>query len=474
MPPIDPARVQPLNDTARQSGGRYVLYWMEQAQRAANNPALEHAIGAANDDGVPVLAVFGLTDDAPEATLRHHTFMLEGLRETQEALADRGIRLVVQRGAPDLVALSAAADATQVVTDRGYLRHQKRWRRRVAAEAPCRVTQVEGDVVVPVETVTDKAEYAARTIRPKIREHLDRFLTRPSRASLNRPSLEMETTTGLPLNDIEALTDRLDLDEDVPPVSRLHSGGASEAEALLDGFCAEHLDGYDENRNQVQSQAVSHMSKYLHFGQVSPVALALRIREADAPEDDIDAYLEELIVRRELAVNHVHFRPDTYDRYECLPEWAQESLAEHAEDDRPHTYTEAELVQGETHDPYWNAAMMEMRETGYMHNYMRMYWGKKILEWSPDPQTAFARTLRLNNRYFLDGRDPNSFANVAWIFGLHDRGWKERPVYGKVRYMSQGGLERKADPDAYVKKVERLARRARSGPAASPHDQVPE
>jgi deoxyribodipyrimidine photo-lyase len=345
----------------------------------------------------------------------------------------------------------------------------------VAAEAPCRVTQVEGDVVVPVETVTDKAEYAARTIRPKIHEHLDRFLARPERVAPERSSLGMEgTPTGLPLDDIEALTDRLDLDEDVPPVSGLHAGGASEAEALLDAFCAEHLDGYDGNRNQVQSQAVSHMSKYLHFGQVSPVALALRIRDTDAPDDDIDAYLEELIVRRELAVNHVHFRPDTYDRYECLPEWARESLAEHADDERPHTYSEAELEAGETHDPYWNAAMTEMRATGYMHNYMRMYWGKKILEWSPDPRTAFERTLRLNNRYFLDGRDPNSFANVAWIFGLHDRGWKERPVYGKVRYMSQGGLERKADPDAYVEKVERLARQARAGRAASPHEQVPE
>jgi deoxyribodipyrimidine photo-lyase len=334
MSPIDPARVQPLNDTARQPGGRYVLYWMQQAQRAANNPALEHAIAAANDAGVPVLVVFGLMDDYPEATLRHYVFMLEGLRETQEALADRDIRLVVRHGAPDEVALSAATDATQVVTDRGYLRHQKRWRRRVAAEAPCRVVQVEGDVVVPVETVTDKAEYAARTIRPKIHEHLDRFLTRPARVSPERSSLGSDAPTGLPLDDIRGLTERLALDDVVPPVSNLYRGGASEAEALLDAFCAEHLDGYDGNRNQVQSQAVSHMSKYLHFGQVSPVALALRIRDADAPDGDIDAYLEELIVRRELAVNHVHFRPDTYDRYECLPDWAQESLAEHADDER--------------------------------------------------------------------------------------------------------------------------------------------
>jgi deoxyribodipyrimidine photo-lyase len=431
---------------------------MQQSQRAADNPALEHAVAEANDLGLPVLVVFGLMDDYPEANRRHYTFMLEGLRETKGRLRERGVQMIVRRGRPDEVAVSHAQDAAHVVTDRGYLRHQKRRRRRVAEEVPCRVTQVEGDVVVPADFVTDKAEYAARTIRPKIHEHLDRFLTEPPTVPVDRPSLSLDVSPGLDLEDVSAVTDRLDLD-DVPPVSGLYRGGRAEAMKRLDAFCDEHLAGYDGNRNQVQSQAVSHMSKYLHYGQISPVRLA----QTDAPDEDVDSYVEELIVRRELAVNHVHFRPETYDKYACLPEWARESLAEHADDEREHTYTEAQLVQGDTHDPYWNAAMKEMRETGYMHNYMRMYWGKKILEWSPDPRTAFDRTLRLNNRYFLDGRDPNSYANVAWIFGLHDQGWKERPVYGKVRYMSRGGLERKADPDAYVEKVDRLARQAQSG-----------
>jgi len=461
MPAIDPARIHPLNDAPRRPDAAYVLYWMQQSQRAVDNPALEHAIAEANDLGLPVLVVFGLMDEYPEANRRHYTFMLEGLRETQKALSERGLRMLVRRGAPDEVALSYAQEAAQVVTDRGYLRHQKRWRRRVAEAAPCRVIQVEGDVVVPADLVTDKAEYAARTIRPKIHEHLDRFLTVPSTVSVDHPSTSLDVSPGLDLDDVSAVTDRLDL-EDVPPVSGLYRGGTTEAMDRIETFCAEHLAGYDENRNQVQSQAVSHVSKYLHFGQISPVRLALRIQEADAPTEDVDSYVEELIVRRELAVNHVHFRPETYDKYACLPEWARESLAEHADDEREHTYSEEQLVQGDTHDPYWNAAMKEMRATGYMHNYMRMYWGKKILEWSPNPRTAFDRTLRLNNRYFLDGRDPNSYANVAWIFGLHDQGWKERPVYGKVRYMSRGGLERKADPDAYVKKVDRLARQASS------------
>jgi deoxyribodipyrimidine photo-lyase len=399
-------------------------------------------------------------DDYPEANLRHYTFMLEGLQETQKTLGDRGIQMVVRHGPPNEVALMYADRAAMVVTDRGYLRHQKRWRRHVADVADCRVVQVEGDVVVPVETVTDKAEYAARTIRPKIHEHLERFVNLPDAVEVEHPSTSLDVPEGLSLDKVSAVTDRLDLDRSVQPVSSLYRGGRSEAVQILDDFLLDHLDGYDGNRNQIQTSAVSHMSKYLHFGQISPVWLVQQIRRADAPQEDIDSYVEEVVVRRELAMNHVQFRPDTYDAYECLPEWARESLAEHADDEREYVYSRDELERSDTHDPYWNAAMTEMRETGYMHNYMRMYWGKKILEWSPDPQTAFERTLALNNRYFLDGRDPNSYANVAWVFGLHDRGWKERPVYGKVRYMSQGGLERKADPDAYVEKVERLSQRA--------------
>ncbi len=460
MGAVDPGRLQPLNETPRRESGRYVLYWMQQSQRAVNNPALEYAIEQANEEDRPLLVVFGLMDDYPEANLRHYTFMLEGLQETQARLSERGIRMVVRHGNPAEVALAYAEDATLLVTDRGYLRHQKRWRAHVAEDTPCHIVQVEGDVVVPVETVTDKAEYAARTIRPKIHEHLDRFLARPETVSVKHPSTDLDVPGGLSLDDVSAVTDQLDLDRSLPPVSALYRGGRSEATATLETFLAQHLDGYDANRNQIQSHAVSHMSKYLHFGQISPVWLAQQIQATEAPETDLDSYIEELVVRRELAMNHVHFRPDTYDSYDCLPDWAQESLAEHADDEREYVYSRAELEQSETHDPYWNAAMTEMRATGYMHNYMRMYWGKKILEWSPDPRTAYERTLAFNNRYFLDGRDPNSYANVAWVFGLHDRGWKERPVYGKVRYMSQGGLERKADPDAYVEKVERLKAQA--------------
>jgi deoxyribodipyrimidine photo-lyase len=462
MSSLAPERIQPLHDTAPHNAGRYVLYWMEQSQRAVHNPALTYAIEAANDAGVPVRVVFGLRDDDPEANARHYTFMLEGLRETQQTLADGGIRMDVYRGDPADVALTHAADAVELVTDRGYLRQQRAWRTHVANEAPCRVVQVEGDVVVPVQTASDKPEYAARTIRPKIHEHLERFLTLPDPVTPDHDAGALDVPDGLSLDDVPTLVDRLGLDDSVPPVRALFRGGTAEADAILDDFLNTKLSGYDDNRNQIHTHAVSHMSKYLHFGQVSPVWLALQIQNADGPQEDIDSYIEEVIVRRELAVNHVYFRPDTYDDWACLPGWAQETLLEHADDEREYVYSRDQLEQSQTHDPYWNAAMTEMRETGYMHNYMRMYWGKKILEWSPDPKTALQWTLHLNNKHFLDGRDPNSYANVLWIFGLHDRGWKERPVYGKTRYMSQNGLKRKADPDAYVQKVERLAQQARA------------
>ena len=198
------------------------------------------------------------------------------------------------------------------------------------------------------------------------------------------------------------------------------------------------------------------MSPYLHFGQISPLYLALEVlKKREELQADSAAYLEQLIVRRELAMNFTHFTPD-YDTFSCLPHWAKKTLFDHAFDKREHLYSTDELENARTHDPYWNAAMNEMRTTGFMHNYMRMYWGKKVLEWSEGPEEAFETLLHLNNRYFLDGRDPNSYAGVAWIFGQHDRAWSRRPIFGKVRYMSASGLERKCDIRAYVSRVDRF------------------
>jgi deoxyribodipyrimidine photo-lyase len=430
---------------------------MQQAQRAVENHALEYAIFRANQLKLPVVVGFGLTDTYPEANLRHYTFMLEGLLETAGTLAKRGIPLVCRRGEPPQVALALAREAALLVCDVGYCRHQKSWRTLVGRQAPCPVVQVESDVVVPVAAASPKAEYAARTLRPKLQRLLPDYLVPPPQLTAEHSALGLGLE-GLAIDGgPAALLAGLNIDRGVAAVSRFFPGGTTAAKERFERFLTDRLCRYNRNSNQPQTDDVSGMSPYLHFGQVSPLYLALTLhKHAAASPPDRDAYLEELIVRRELAVNFVHHTP-AYDHFACLPDWARKTLADHAADPRPHLYDQATLEAAETHDPYWNAAMQEMRCTGFMHNYMRMYWGKKVLEWSPSPAAAFETLIGLNNRYFLDGRDPNSFAGVAWIFGLHDRAWPERAVFGKVRSMTAAGLERKCDIRAYAAKVSRLA-----------------
>jgi deoxyribodipyrimidine photo-lyase len=445
-------RVRDLNEGAVRNGD-YVLYWMQSSQRAEQNHALEYAVQQANEMGQRLLVVFGLTDDYPEANLRHYTFMLEGLKDAQDSLKERGIKMVVRKGSPDGVAIEAGKNASLIVTDRGYMRPQKRWREKVAREVGCLVRQVESDVVVPVELASGKQEHAARTLRPRIGEYLEDFLVALTPTKVEKQSTNMQAN-GLDLSDIHGVLDGMDLDRSVGALSHLYTGGTSEAKKLFRRFLKNSFDGYVEHRNQPQTDDVSHMSKYLHFGHISPIWLALEARRSKTRKDNIESFVEELVVRRELSMNFVFYNAD-YDSFSNLPGWAKETLREHEDDERENVYTTEQLENAQTHDEYWNAAMREMVYTGYMHNYMRMYWGKKILEWSNTPEHAYRTTLYLNNKYFLDGRDPNSFANVAWVFGQHDRGWTERQVFGKVRYMSAGGLERKTKPEQYIEKVEK-------------------
>ncbi len=431
---------------------------MQRSQRTVENPALEHALDLANEANLPLVVTFALDDTYPGANLRSMAYLVEGLADVADGLRDRGVAFAPRLGSPPEVALRLAADAASVVCDRGYLRHHRAWRRRVAAEADVRVVQVEGDVVVPADLASDKREYAARTIRPKLWRHVERFLVEtPAREPKRRdPDLGLDDgLTPFDPRDLAGTLAQLDVDRSVTPVARF-TGGAQTAERAFDRFLSDRFADYADHRDQPQTDDVSHLSKPLHFGHLSPVVAARRARDAAPDAGALDAFLEELIVRRELAVNFVLHAEDDYDRYATLPSWARATLDEHRGDARDHVYDDAAFENAETHDPYWNAAMREMRATGYMHNYMRMYWGKKILEWSAEPEEAFDRVRRLNDRWFLDGRDPNSYAGVAWCFGLHDRAWAERAVYGKVRYMNANGLRRKADPDAYVGKVARL------------------
>ena len=452
---IETERVQCLNDVSVDEEGRFVLYWMQQSQREAHNPALEYAIERGNELGKPVLCAFGVDAAYPDANLRHFAFMLEGLAETAAALADRKIKLVGRFGSPPEVIAELAGDAALIVCDRGYLRHQRSWRADLAGSCGAAVVQVEGDVVVPVEVVSDKQEWAARTIRGKINRHRDGFVRPLRRTKPRKSSLPLHVTGDADLQRPDAVLANLDIDRSVPKSERFTSGTAA-AQAALTRFLRHDLDGYADARNDPARPQASRLSPYLHFGQISPVEIAVKVqRAASGSDDDKEAFLEELIVRRELAMNFVTYCAD-YDKYACLPDWALRTLDEHRDDARSDRYTRQQLEQAETHDAYWNAAMQEMRKTGYMHNYMRMYWGKKIIEWTNTPEYAFSTALYLNNKYFLDGRDPNSYTGVAWLFGLHDRAWAERDVFGKVRYMNASGLESKFDIDAYVSWAESL------------------
>lgn len=458
---VEPSRVRRLNSEPSKTSGSYVLYWIQSAQRAEDNPALEFAVERANALGLPLVAAFVCTPDYPEANLRHYTFMLEGVFEALAALASRKVLPRLEKGHPPDEILRLSGQAAEVVVCRGYLRHLKSWYEKVAAGCGCLMWQVETEAVVPVELVSEKAEYAARTIRPRVNRHLQDFLIQRESASLSQApnALELEP---FPIEGLEVsqfLKD-FDIDRSVKPVTRFFRGGQQEAKAIYESFLEERLDRYEVQRNQPQTDFTSKMSPYLHFGMVSAVYLSLRMLNSglSTRDDNVKSYLEELIVRRALSFNFTNFEKN-YDSYRCLPDWAARTLREHAADPRPELLSREQLEAGESHDPYWNAAQVEMVETGYMHNYMRMYWGKKILEWSDSPESAFETTLYLNNKYLLDGRDSASFANVAWIYGVHDRAWQERAIYGKIRCMMASGLERKSDPKAYVKKIEDLTGR---------------
>jgi deoxyribodipyrimidine photo-lyase len=458
---VQPARVKVLVECAPRAGGAYVLYWMQQAQRTRFNHALEYSIGRANELGLPVVVCFGLMDDYPEANARHYLFMLQGLADVRANLERRGIRFVVKRGGPGEVAVHYARGAALVVADRGYLRHQKAWRAEVA-EACARmgvgVAQVESDVVVPVEVASNKREYAARTIRPKIQRRLGEFLVGVKGRKVAKSALGLRVRGDVEVSDPARALAGLRVDRSVSTVERFFVGGEEAGRRRLTRFVRERLKGYDEGRNEPSADRTSHLSAYLHFGQVSAIELALAVRDARTGRGaDGEAFLEELIVRRELAANFCEFT-ENYDAYDALPGWAKQTLREHERDARPAVYSDEELEQGRTADEYWNAAQREMVCTGFMHNYMRMYWGKRILEWSRTAREGYERTLRLNNKWFLCGRDVNAYANVGWIYGLHDRPWgPAREVFGTVRYMNAAGLRRKFDVAAYVERVKGLS-----------------
>jgi deoxyribodipyrimidine photo-lyase len=432
--------------------GQCVLYRMRRTQRALDNPALETAIAAANLLDQSLVVFFGLLTHRPMANLRHYTFMIEGLIETAEKLAQRRIGFVVRicSGASsdgEFARFCAEAHPSVVVCDEDPARRDAKWRREALLCPSAPLWSVDADVIVPSKLL-EKEQFAARTIRPRIQRRLKESLKPVGNRTVRVPWRENRRIKSPAVSG--ELTQELHLDGSVSPNDKFH-GGTDAALTALRRFIRDRLGDYASRRNHPEIDVTSQLSPYLHFGQIGPHTVALAIESAAAPIRDREAFLEELIVRRELAVNFVRYNP-RFRTLGSLEPWARRTLAEHARDARAHLYSERQLANAETHDPLWNAAQRQMASSGWMHGYMRMYWAKKILEWSRAADEAYDICVRLNDRYELDGRDPNGYAGIAWaIGGKHDRAWgPERPVYGKIRYMSFASTSRKFDSRAYI------------------------
>ncbi len=430
---------------------------MQRAQRGVDNPALDIAIAAANELQRPVAVFFGLHPKYPNANLRHYAFLVEGLAETKRKIEARGA-VFIFRPYPnhDLLRFCAEVKPCLVVGDENPLREPEKWRQSAARKLSVPFWTVDADVVVPSKFFP-KEEYAARTMRPKLHRLLPMFLQPPSNSKARYRWTEGNQPVSQEITPVRLLAE-LPLDRNTAPV-RQYKGGTAAGMRLLRRFLNERLPAYDTARNQPQVAGTSELSAYLHFGHLSPLTIALAVDAADAPAAAKAAFIEELIVRREVAINFVARNPN-YDQLAGCPAWGQRTLAAHASDERLFNYTEAQLEAAETHDPLWNAAQSEMVSTGRMHGYLRMYWAKKILEWTTTPAEAFEIAVRLNDRYELDGRDPNGYTGIAWaIGGKHDRPWgPQREVFGLIRYMTAQGCARKFDVQAYIERVNKFMR----------------
>ncbi|QXO93626.1 deoxyribodipyrimidine photo-lyase [Methanospirillum purgamenti] len=439
---IQPERITSFNN--QEPKGSYILYWMQSAVRTRFNHALEYAIERSNDLKKPLIVVFCLVRSYSEATPVHYRFLWEGLQDVNRSLSERGIGFQILSGSPVDIIPRIADDACMVVTDQGWIRLQREWRQKVIDAVPCKVVVVETNLIVPVQVASPKEEWSAGTFRPKITRQLPAFLH-----PLTTRHVQVESTDYQPFMEISSATKREfnqePVTDDTSP--QFLPGGETAADHYLSAFLSGTIDRYEATHNDPTARATSYLSAYLHFGQISPLDIALRVM--DHPGPGTNAFLEQLIVRRELSHNFVWYNP-RYDHYDGLPEWTRKTLGKHRMDSREYSYTLADFEQCRTHDTAWNAMQLSMIRTGYLHGYLRMYWGKKILEWTETPEEAYAVALSLNNRYELDGRDPNGFCGVAWCFGKHDRPWKERPIFGTIRFMNEAGLRRKFRLDGWV------------------------
>lgn len=459
---MDAERIRRLNGREDRAGGRYVLYWAQANRRVAFNHALAYAAERANAAGLPLLVYEGLTFDYPHANARLHGFVLEGAPDTARGVTELGagyfFYLRKGPGDPNDIVFRLAGHATCVVTDDYPTFLPARYNQSAPPKMAVPVYAVDSSCIVPM-AFHEKREYGAYTIRPKIHRVLDRYLRPIETPALRhhwRDSLLPEGLAGLrtevTADNAAALTEACRLECAVAPAIGFR-GGYEQARKRLERFLDSRLARYSADAGKPTKHATSGLSPYLHFGHISALEVALSVREhAQANKLMAEDFLEQLIVRRELAFNFARYARDR-EGFGDLPDWCRATMAKHARDRRPYLYTPEQFESADTHDPLWNAAQKELLLRGVIHGYYRMYWAKKIIEWSPTYEEALATMLRLHDIYALDGRDPNTYTNILWCFGLHDRPWGERPIFGMLRYMSFDGMRRKTDTDGYIKEI---------------------
>ena len=444
-------RIIILNETPAGKGP--VIYWMSRDQRVNDNWALIYSQELAIREKVPLTVLFCLAPRFLNATTGQYVFMLAGLRELSQRLSKLNIPFFLVTGEPDktLVQFIKTYTASTLITDFDPLRIKRQWKEEVARKITIPFYEVDAHNIVPCAIASPKQEYGAYTIRKKIGRLLPVFLD-------TLPKLQkhpFQWKKDLPRIEWEKLPASLKTNSTMGNLDWITPGEA-EAQKRLTHFIDEKLSFYDTSRNNPIEEAQSDLSPYLHFGQLSAQRVALKIEKSNIPNHIKAPFLEELIIRRELSDNFCFYNPH-YDSFNGFPQWAQKTLNEHRKDRRPYLYSLEQFEGAQTHDELWNAAQMEMVKRGKMHGYMRMYWAKKILEWTQSPEEAVETAIYLNDKYELDGRDPNGYAGIAWsIGGVHDRAWNERNVFGKIRYMSYNGCKSKFNVKGYIEKVKSL------------------
>jgi deoxyribodipyrimidine photo-lyase len=440
-------RIRLLKDGIETNGP--VVYWISRDQRVHDNWALIYAQKLAIEKKKALLVLFNLVPDFLEATIRQYGFMLKGLQEVESKLGRYNIPFFLLQGSPELEIpkFIKKHNTSVLVSDFDPLRIKRIWKKEVAKKIEIPIYEVDAHNIVPCLIASNKTEFGAYTIRPKIHKLLPEFLD-------EFPAIKkMSKVTSLITDKVDwyNVIKSLKVNREVKEVNWIKPGESSASNALK-GFLENRLELYSEERNDPNKNALSNLSPYLHFGHISAQRVALTVQQFYQKNPSAETFLEELIVRRELSDNFCYFNPK-YDSFDGFHNWAKETLNKHRKDKREFVYSLEDFENADTHEDLWNAAQRELIITGKMHGYMRMYWAKKILEWSKSPEDALDIAIYLNDKYELDGRDPSGYVGCAWsIGGVHDRAWVERPVYGKIRYMNRNGAARKFDVSSYIKK----------------------